>query len=113
MKNTLFRTLALTSALFLSGCMNMYVRWPTTPREIEKVYQSTGEMAGITLIASFPQMMADSGPHPAFMWENCISIPFFGLPCFVDTVLEGCVDTICLPYDIPVSISRQKDKVVK
>lgn len=70
-------------------------------------------MAGITLIASFPQMMADSGPHPAFMWENCISIPFFGLPCFVDTVLEGVVDTICLPYDIPVSIHREKDKVVR
>ena len=70
-------------------------------------------MAGITLIASFPQMMADSGSHPAFMWENCISIPFFGLPCFVDTVLEGVVDTICLPYDIPVSIHRKKYKVVK
>ena len=47
------------------------------------------------------------------MWENCISIPFFGLPCLVDTILEGVVDTVCLPYDIPVSIQRQKDKVVK
>jgi len=58
-------------------------------------------------------MMADSGPHPTFMWENFISVPFFGLPCFVDTVLEGVVDTVCLPYDISVSIHRQKGKVVK
>lgn len=100
-------------ATLLTGCMNVYVRWPTTPRQIESVYQSTGEMAGVTWIASFPQTMADLGPHPAFMWENLISIPFFGLPCFVDTVLEGVVDTICLPYDIPVSIHREKDKVVK
>ena len=113
MGRKLFGIVVVACILFLTGCMNMYVRWPTTSREIESVYQSTGEMAGITLIASFPQMMADSGPHPAFMWENCISIPFFGLPCFVDTVLEGVVDTICLPYDIPVSIHREKDKVVK
>jgi hypothetical protein len=70
-------------------------------------------MAGITIIASFPQMMADSASHPAFMWENLVSIPLFGLPCLVDTVLEAVVDTVCLPYDIPVSIQRQKDKVVK
>ena len=100
-------------ATLFTGCMNAYVRWPTTSREIESVYQSTGEMAGITLIASFPQMMSDNGSPDGFIPENLISIPFFGLPCFVDTVLEGVVDTICLPYDIPISIHREKDKVVK
>lgn len=103
----------LLCVLSLTGCMNAYVRCPSTSRRIESVYQSTGEMAGVTLIASFPQIMACSGPHPVFMWENCISVPFLGLPCFTDTVLEGIVDTVCLPYDIPVSIHRKKDKVVK
>ena len=100
--------LACVALLFVTGCMNAYVRWPTTERQIESVYQSTGEMAGITIIASFPQMMSDNGSPDGFIPENLISIPFLGLPCLVDTVLEGVIDTVCLPYDWPVSHYRAK-----
>ena len=49
-----FGICALACVLLLTGCMNAYVRWPTTSRRIEGAYQSTCEMAGITLVAAFP-----------------------------------------------------------
>ena len=54
-KMTKFKAIIVAAlATLLTGCMNVYVRWPTTSREIESVYQSTVEMAGVTWIASFP-----------------------------------------------------------
>lgn len=35
MGRKLFGIVAVACILFLTGCMNMYVRWPTTSREIE------------------------------------------------------------------------------
>ena len=101
--------LAAVAAAFLSGCLNLYTRFPTTNPRIEMCYQSTAAMAGATVVASFPQMMSDAGHPPAFMWENLISIPFLGLPCFVDTVCEACVDTVCLPVDWCMSEAREDD----
>ena len=59
----------------------------------------------MSYVVMFPQVMA-SGEHSAFVPENIISIPC-GIVCFCDTVLEAVVDTVCLPYDWPVSNYRE------
>lgn len=98
----------LASAVF-SGCMNCRVRFPTTNPKIEECYMCTRTMAAFTIIGSFPQMMSDNPGDGGFMWENLISIPFIGLPCFVDTCLEAAVDTVCLPADYFIVRAREKD----
>ena len=53
----------------------------------------------------FPQVMA-SGGHEVFIPENIISIPC-GLVCMCDVPFEVVLDTICLPYDWPISRYRK------
>lgn len=100
--------MALTATL-LSGCMNLYTRNPfNTKDRIESVYQSSGYMVGFSWVVMFPQTMAPSG-GAGFMAANLISIPC-GVICYADTLLEAVVDTVCLPYDIPVSNARRGKK---
>lgn len=83
-----------------SGCVNVYERFPTTEPKIVDVYQCSRCAAGLTVVASFPQMMSDSpSTSNRLMWENLVSVPLFGLPLAVDTVLEACVDTVLFPAD--------------
>ena len=93
-----------------SGCMNLWTRNPFTDTRIERCYQSTSTMAGGALIVAFPQMMSDNPGDGGFMWENCFTIPFMGLPCAVDAVCEACIDTVCLPVDWPLAASRREGK---
>ena len=104
------KLLAIAAVAALSGCMNLYTRFPTTSAKVERVYQSSREMAAISVIAAFPQMMSDCPSDSGLMWENLISVPFLGLPCAVDAVLEACVDTVCLPADWPLSAYRKEAK---
>lgn len=96
-------------AATMCGCMNCYTRFPTTDAKIERVYQCSREMAALSVICSFPQMMSDCPGDNGFMWENCLTIPFLGLPCAVDGVCEACIDTVCLPFDWPVSAARGRE----
>lgn len=102
------RVFPVVAVVCASGCVNIYERFPTTAPRIESVYQSTSVAAALTVIASFPQTMA--GGKRDFMWENCLTIPFLGLPCAVDTFLEACVDTVCFPVDWPLAASRRVGK---
>ena len=95
-------------ALACGGCMNCYFRAPWTRGKIEECYQSTRYMGGMTMIASFPQMMSDCPGDGGFRWENCFTIPFLGLPCFVDTACELCLDTAFLPADYFIARAREK-----
>ena len=97
----------LALAVF-SGCMNCYVRFPTTNPEIESCYGCTRTMAEFTVVGSFPQMMSDNPGDGGFMWENLVTIPFIGLPCLVDTACETCIDTVCLPADYFIVRAREK-----
>ena len=102
------RVFPVVAVVCASGCVNIYERFPTTAPRIESVYQSTSAAAALTVIASFPQVMSDGKRD--FMWENCLTIPFLGLPCAVDTVLEACVDAVCFPVDLPLAASRREGK---
>ena len=93
--------------LVACGCINVYNRSPGGPR-LEEVYESTHQAAALTLIAAFPQIMADG--KQGFMWENLLTVPFLGIPCAVDTVLEACVDTVCLPVDACLISHRRKNR---
>ena len=90
------------------GCINCYTRFPTSAPRIERVYQCSRQAAALSIVASFPQMMSDCPGDNGFMWENCLSIPFLGLPCAVDAVCEACIDTVCLPVDWPLAASRKE-----
>lgn len=103
------RIMLLFLATAMCGCVNCYTRWPTTDERITKVYQCSREAAELSILCSFPQAMSD-GPSRGFMWENLLTIPFLGLPCAVDAVCEAVIDTVCLPFDWPISAARRKDK---
>ena len=98
--------LASAMLVFLCGCINAYTRFPWSEPRIEETYQCTHQAAVLTFVASFPQVMDDG--RQGFMWGNCLTIPFLGVPCAVDTVLEACVDTVCLPVDMFIADSRQE-----
>ena len=103
------KMLLVALMLCACGCVNLYTRFPTTEPKIEQCYQSTCLMAGATIIGSFPQMMSDVPSRSrSLCWENLISVPFIGLPFFVDTCLEACVDTVCLPVDWFISDVREE-----
>lgn len=95
-------------ASMFSGCVNIYTRCPTTDARIESCYQSTRVASAFAVVASFPQMMSDAPSDYAIQWENIFTVPFLGLPCSVDACLEAVVDTVCLPYDYPISKARKK-----
>lgn len=100
------RLAAIFAVALLSGCINAYTRFPTTAPRIERVYQCSSEAAGLAIVCSFPQCMSDNPGDGGFMWENCLTIPFLGLPCAVDALCEACIDTVLLPVDWPLSASR-------
>lgn len=103
------KLMMIAIAITLSGCINCYTRFPTSAPRIERVYQCSRQAAALSIVASFPQMMSDCPSDNGFMWENCFSIPFLGLPCAVDAVCEACIDTVCLPFDWPMSAMRSKE----
>lgn len=100
-------TFALAVCLLgAGGCANIMVtRNPFEKERIEHVYQGTGMSAGVALIVAFPQMMSDAPSIHGFDPLNIFTIPL-GCLVLVDTVCEAAIDTVCLPYDIPVSIAR-------
>ena len=102
MKNMLI----LSAALILGGCANCYTRIPTTDEKITMVYQCSREAAGLSVLIAFPQAMSD-GPSRGFMWENIFTIPL-GCLCLCDAACEAVIDTVCLPFDWPISAVRRK-----
>lgn len=102
------RIALLLAVAAFCGCINLYTRFPTSEPRIEGVYQSTRQAAALSLVASFPQMMSDCPGKSGFMLENCLTIPFLGFPCAVDTALEFCVDTVCVPFDWMLSAAREE-----
>lgn len=105
MKNMLI----LSAALILGGCVNCYTRFPTTNERIERVYQCSREAAALSVIIAFPQMMSDNPGDGGFMWENIFTVPL-GCLCLCDAACEAVIDTVCLPFDWPISAARRKDK---
>ena len=105
----MIRLVAMAVITALSGCINLYTRFPTSEPRIERVYQCSHQAAGLSIVASFPQMMSDCPSDNGFMVENLFTIPFLGLPCAVDAICEACIDTVCLPIDWPLSASRKED----
>lgn len=99
-------TLTLTFLSLLSGCMNLYTRCPGTKPTIESIYQCSREMIPLSYVVMFPQVMSP-GSADDFYWENLITVPC-GLICFGDTACEAVVDTVCLPFDYPISRYRRR-----
>ena len=85
----------------MSGCVNIYTRFPTTSARIESPYQCTKEAAAFSYVVMFPQIIL-SGRQGVFMWANLISVPA-GCVCMCDVPFEAVLDTICIPYDMTVS----------
>lgn len=102
------RLIAVAALSLTAGCMNMWTRNPLTDTRIERCYQSSSTMAGAVIIVSFPQMMSDCPGDNGFMWENVFTVP---LGCLVmcDAACEAVVDTVCLPFDWPISAKRRRD----
>ena len=99
--------LILSAALILGGCVNCYTRFPTTNERIERVYQCSREAAALSVIIAFPQMMSDNPGDGGFMWENIFTVPL-GCLCLCDAACEAVIDTVCLPFDWPISAARRK-----
>ena len=95
-------------ACTMTGCVNLYTRWPTTDEKITMVYQCSREAAGLSVLVAFPQMMSDV-PNGGFMWENIFTIPV-GCLCLCDAAVEACIDTVCLPVDWLLAASRKEAK---
>lgn len=100
--------LAACALSLASGCANLYTRFPTTNAKIEQVYQSSRQAAGLSIIVAFPQMMSDV-PGQGYMWENIFTVPL-GCLCLCDAVCEAAIDTVCLPFDWPISAKRKRDQ---
>lgn len=62
--------------------------------------------AGASVIVAYPQMMSTTGGN-GFEFVNIFTIPL-GLLVFCDAVCEFPVDTVCLPFDIPISSARDR-----
>ena len=98
--------LAGAVASMFSGCVNIYTRSPLTNERIVRVYQCSREAAGLSVLVAFPQAMSD-GPSRGLMWENIFTIPL-GCLCLCDAACEVVVDTVCLPFDWPISAARNR-----
>lgn len=95
-------------ALALTGCVNtLLTRNPYSNEKVQRVYQSTTMAAAGSFIIMFPQMMSDAPSMHGFDPLNILTVPI-GLLCFCDVPLELAVDTVCLPFDWP--ISRYRDR---
>lgn len=98
--------LALSLSILLSGCINLYTRFPTTEPFIADTYQSTEVSVATAYVVAFPQVM--QGWSPSVEPENLFTIPF-GLLVLCDTALEASVDTLCWPWDRYVSNKRDRE----
>lgn len=105
------KILLILAALVLGGCVNLYTRAPWTDVRIESVYQCSRAAAGMSVIVAFPQMMSDA-PNHELMIENIFTIPL-GCVCMCDAACEAVIDTVCLPFDWPISASRKKKDLSK
>jgi hypothetical protein len=104
------KLLAIAALAFTAGCMNLCTRAPwTTSQRIESCYQSSRWVAGVGLICMFPQVMSDCPGDGGFVFENVFTIPF-GLLVECEAVVEAAVDTVCLPFDWPVSAYRRRER---
>ena len=99
--------LALSLSILLSGCINMYTRFPTTEPFIADTYQSTEVSVAPAPVVTFPQVM--NGWSPRIEPENLFTIPF-GLLVLCDTALEASVDTLCWPWDKYISNKRERER---
>lgn len=98
------------ASLMLSGCVNVFtVRNPFSDTKVKSAYQSTMMAAGASAVVAFPQQMSDCPDDYGFKVYNIFTVPL-GIVCFADSILESVVDTVCLPFDIPVSNKRNKKK---
>lgn len=86
------------------GCVNIYVRFPTTDARIEKTYQSTEEAALLSTVLMFPQIMNDA-PFKGLVWENVYTIPL-GCVGFCDTACEAVLDTVLFLPDYTLAAKR-------
>lgn len=103
------KTFAIIILSLASGCVNLLTtRNPFSDCKVGQAYQSTRMAAGASVIVAYPQMMSTTGGN-GFEFVNIFTIPL-GLLVFCDAVCEFPVDTVCLPFDIPMSISRDKQK---
>ena len=92
----------LLCALLLGGCINLYTRCPGTDPKIDYCYQSTDTAAMMTVVASFPQIMATmdtKGPE----WYNIFTVTLLGIPFLADTICEAAIDTVLLPIDYAIT----------
>lgn len=96
-------------AVVLSGCVNCYTRCPGTNGKIKGIYQSAKTAAVFSYVVSFPQVMSDSPKDYRLDLMNIITVPA-GIVVFCDAVAEFVVDTICLPFDWPISEYRKGTK---
>lgn len=98
------------SALLLAGCANMItVRNPFNDTKVSEVYQCTRCAAGASVVVAFPQMMSDCPGDYGPQIYNILTVPL-GIVCFADAILESVVDTVCLPFDIPISNKRKENR---
>ena len=104
------KLIAMFIILLTAGCINFYTRNPITDARIEDCYQSTEWALTASLALSFPQMVKVSGNSEGFQWYNCLTIPFLGLPCTVDAVCEGVLDTVFYPADYFIVEKRHPSK---
>ena len=98
------------AALLLAGCANMItVRNPFSDDRVQEVYQCTRMAAGASVVVAFPQMMSDCPSEYGPQLYNILTVPL-GVLCFADAICESVVDTVCLPFDIPISNKRNENK---
>lgn len=63
-------------------------------------------------MVAFPQVIDMGAGHDPFVPMNILTVPC-GCVCLCDTLLEVVVDTVCLPYDWPVSEKRKKERELR
>ena len=101
------RMAAIAVLALCAGCMNLYVRNPLTDVRIDEVYKSTRTVGAIAYVVAFPQIMNPAGDG-GWMLANLFTVPV-GCVCLCDAACEAVIDTVCLPYDWPVSAKREAD----
>lgn len=113
--NLVQKIIGTLCVLFLTGCVNLYVRCPGTPSKITTVYQSTQGAAALSYVIMFPQVIswrgeqveARSSTRETFVMENLITIPI-GCIGFCDTACEAVIDTVLFPADWALSSYRDR-----
>lgn len=95
----------------LSGCMNVYTRMPLTNSRIERTYQSTEQMAALSCVVAFPQIMSPDGSNGFDPW-NIVTVPL-GIVCLVDDALEAVCDTAFWPADRMLEKKRKWERTRK